>query len=140
MGKLHPANAGDNEAKELVRLCRTGRLYEIENWIKDGKSLDTAAPTNGRRQRTLLEIAVETGFHSLVELIAKHEATQSAKSAALSEAVSSRRLDLVELLLANGAEIRSIPLTCLRFCTNPSERVYITARGCRTGLGVTSGL
>ena len=27
------------------------------------------------------------------------------------------------------------PLTCPRFCTTASERVYITARGCETGLG-----
>ena len=28
-----------NEAKELVQLCRAGKLYEIERWINDGKSL-----------------------------------------------------------------------------------------------------
>jgi hypothetical protein len=68
MGNTHPANAGDSEAEELVRLCRTGKLYELEKWIKDGKSLEIAATTKVRRQRALLEIAVETGFHSLVEL------------------------------------------------------------------------
>lgn len=46
----------------------------------------------------------------MVELIAKHETDQSAKGAALADAVSSRRLDLVELLLANGADIKSVPL------------------------------
>jgi hypothetical protein len=38
-----------------------------------------------------------------VELIAKHEVSQSAKDVALFAALSSRRLDLVELLLAGGA-------------------------------------
>lgn len=76
MGKTNPPHAEDNEAKELVRLCRAGRLYEIERWINDGKSLEIPATTNRGRQRSLLENAVETGFHSLVELIAKHEAIQ----------------------------------------------------------------
>jgi hypothetical protein len=120
MGRTHPANAGDNEARELVRLCRAGRLYEIEKWINDGKSLEIAAPTKGRRQRTLLEIAVETGFHSVVELTAKHEASEAARKAALSEAVSSRRLDLVELLLANGADIRSVPLVDVLLTWEPT--------------------
>jgi hypothetical protein len=111
MNKTDQPNPMDNEAKELVRLCRAGRLYEIERWIKAGKSLDIPARAKRARQRSLLEIAVETGFHSLVELIAKHEESQSAKDAALGDAVSSRRMDLVELLLANGANIKSIPLT-----------------------------
>jgi hypothetical protein len=28
-----------DEAKELIRLCETGRLYEVEVWIAAGKSL-----------------------------------------------------------------------------------------------------
>src|SRR5271156_6726113 len=97
-----------NDAKELLGLCRAGRLYEIEKWIADGKSLDISEAIKRGRQRSLLEIAVETGFHSLVELIAKHETSQSAKAAALGDAVSSRRLDLVELLLAYGTDIKAV--------------------------------
>src|ERR1700722_20404233 len=103
-------NAVANDAKELVRLCRAGRLYEIEQWIADGRSLDISEAIKHGRQRSLLEIAVEVGFHSLVELIAKHETGQSAKDAALGDAVSSRRLDLVDLLLDNGADIKAVPL------------------------------
>ena len=57
-------------------------------------------------------MAVETGFHSLVELIAKHDTSQSSEDAALADAVSSRRLDLVELLLANGADIKKVCSSC----------------------------
>jgi hypothetical protein len=99
-----------NDAKMLLGLCRAGRLYEIEKWIEGGKSLDISEATKRGRQKSPLEVAVETGFHSLVELIAKHETSQSAKAAALGDAVSSRRLDLVELLLANGTDIKSVPL------------------------------
>jgi len=40
MGETDPPNTVDNEAKELVRLGRAGRLHEIEKWVNDGKSLD----------------------------------------------------------------------------------------------------
>ena len=89
MGETNSPNAAGNEAKELVRLCRAGRLYEIERWIHDGKSLEIPATAKRGRQRSLLEIADETGFHSLVELIAKQGVNQSAKDAALADAVSS---------------------------------------------------
>jgi hypothetical protein len=69
-----------NDAKELLGLCRAGRLYEIEKWIADGKSLDISQATKRGRQRSRLEIAIETGFHSLVELIAKHETPNQRKT------------------------------------------------------------
>jgi hypothetical protein len=96
----------NEEAKELLTLCRTGRLYDIEKWIADGKSLQIPSV----RKKTLLQIVVDIGFHSLVELIAKHERSQSSTTAALAGAVSLRRLDLVELLLRNGADIKSLSL------------------------------
>jgi hypothetical protein len=97
-----------SEAKELLTLCRIGRLYDIEKWIAEGKPLEIPVSRNARK-KTLLEVAVETGFHSLVELIAKHDSSQPSKNAALETAVSQSRLDLIELLVANGAEITSVP-------------------------------
>jgi len=93
------------ELKELVRLCRSGRLYDVERWIATGKSFEGIV---GKRD-ALLQVAVETGFHSLVELIAKHERSQTSKDAALADAVSLKRLDFIELLVENGARIDSIP-------------------------------
>jgi hypothetical protein len=100
-----------SDAKELIALCRAGRLYEIEKWVSDGKSLDISEAIKRGRQKSLLEIAVDVGFHSLVELIAKHETRQAVIDAALGPAVSSRRLDLIELLLANNAQHQVCP-TC----------------------------
>jgi hypothetical protein len=108
-----------NAAKVLVALCRAGQLYEIEKWIAECKPLDISDAIRHGRQRSLLEIAVETGFHSLVELIAKHETSQTAKAAALGDAVSSRRLDLVELLLANGIDIKAVPLADVLLAWEP---------------------
>src|ERR1700736_3960777 len=104
MQKVAPTTTSE-DAKELVRLCRTGRLYDVQKWIAKAKSLEVSA----LRKKTLPQIAVETGFHSLVELIAKDEGDQASKSAALSDAIALRRLDFVELLGENGAEITSVP-------------------------------
>jgi hypothetical protein len=98
-----------DDAKEIVRLCLTGQLYDVEKWIAAGKPLDVPVAKN-RKSKTLLQIAVETGFHSLVELIAKNETNRASKNAALADSVSLRRLDFVELLVENGAEITSVPL------------------------------
>jgi hypothetical protein len=76
--------SGHEDAKHLVKLCRTGRLYELEKWIAAGRSFEVPSAKFG----TLLQVAVEAGFHSLIELIAKHENDQSSKNAALGTRVS----------------------------------------------------
>lgn len=73
-------------AKELLKLCRAGRLYEIQEWIANGRTISVAATF----KKAPLEIAVESGFHSLVRLLAFHETSQAAKHAALARAVECR--------------------------------------------------
>ena len=92
------------DGKFLLQLCRTGRLYEIAEWIASGKSLRLPAPN----KKSVLAVALETGFYSLVELIARNESEQTTKDAALRLAVDRRRLDFVELLLAHGANLKSV--------------------------------
>jgi hypothetical protein len=53
MGKTHPPISEDDQAKELVRLCRAGRLYEIEKWANDGKSLEISSAIKRGRKRSL---------------------------------------------------------------------------------------
>jgi hypothetical protein len=96
---------GNDERKELVRLCRAGRLYELEEWISDGKPLDISSSTKRGRQKSLLEIAVDVGFHSLVELIAKHEPSQSSKLEQLNKSVDDReRAERLRRFIAAYAE------------------------------------
>ena len=45
-----------DESKVLLSLCRTGRLYEIEDWIKAGKPLSVDA------RKAPLEVAIDTAF------------------------------------------------------------------------------
>lgn len=118
------AVATSEDTKELVNLCRAGRLYEIEKWIAGGKPLDVPA-----KYRSLLRVALQTGFHSLIELIAKHEKNQSWKNAALADAVSLRRLDFIQLLVENGAEVKSVPLSDVLLEWNPHIFRFFLERG-----------
>lgn len=91
-------------------------------------SLDISAATRRGRQLSLLEITVETGFHSLVELIARHDSSQSSKDAARADATRARRLGLVELLLANGADIKSFPLADVLLTWEPKTIRFFPAK------------
>jgi hypothetical protein len=93
------------EAKDLLQLCKAGKLFDVQNWIASGKSISVPDAL----RTTPLKVAVVTGFHSLVELLASHEPNQELKNQALLDAVSLKRLDLIELLVAHGAKVRSIP-------------------------------
>ena len=72
------------DAKHLLRLCKSGRLFDVQNWIDGGKSL--AVPANVRGAP--LEVALDTGFHSLVELLLRSESNQDLKNRALRRSVS----------------------------------------------------
>jgi ankyrin repeat protein len=96
----------NDDARELLQLCKAGRLFDVQKWIASGKSIRVPDALKS----TPLKIAVNTGFHSLVELIACHETNQQLKNQALLDAVSLKRLDLIELLVSLGAKVSSIPL------------------------------
>lgn len=113
------------DGKELLRLCRAGRLYEIEKWIAAGKPLDLPVT----KHKTLLQVAVETEFHSLIELIARHETVQASKNAALEDAVSIRRLDFAELLVENGAQIAAVPFADVLLTWEPNLIRFFLDRG-----------
>src|SRR4030042_5967146 len=59
------------ELQPLHRMCREGRVYDVEQWIKDGKPLQLAPGANekGRRLITAMQIALESGQHSLTLLL-----------------------------------------------------------------------
>ncbi len=113
------------EGKALLELCRTGRLYEVEEWIASGKSLQVPVDY----KKTVLEVALETGFHSLVELIAEHETDQATKNAALWNAVARKRMDFVQLLLAHGADLKLVPFAEVLSSWDPKMIRFFLAEG-----------
>jgi len=113
------------EAKELLKLCKSGRLFEVQAWIASGKSLRVPAEV----KTTPVRIALETGFHSLVELLLRNEPDQNAKNLALRHAVSRQREDFVEILVSNGAEVSSIPFIEVLRAWKPAIIHYFLDRG-----------
>jgi hypothetical protein len=93
------------DAKTLLALCGSGRLYAIEAWVQAGRSLQVPRAL----RKTPLDVAITTGFHSLIELLLRHAPSQQAKNDALHRAVQRRRPDVIELAVTYGAEIASVP-------------------------------
>jgi hypothetical protein len=106
----------EDATKQLLDLCRTGKLYEIERWIDAGRSLRTPS----KPKKTPLEVAVELGFHSLVELLARNGTDVAVKNKALSLAIEKKRFDLVQVLVGHGAEIKAVSLVDVFLTWEPS--------------------
>src|SRR6202162_2175563 len=111
-----PSALTSEEAKLLVSLCYHGKLYEIEKWICSGKSLHVPPEC----KRPPLQIALDQGFHSLVELLARSDIGQKAKNEALADAVSKRHLEFVQLLFRHGAEISTVPFSHVLLSWDPT--------------------
>src|SRR6267378_1500684 len=94
----------ETDAKNLLRLCKQGRLFEVQNWIAEARSI--RVPPSLRT--TPLKVALGTGFHSLVELLAANEPSQEVKNECLRHAVFLKRLEFIELLVEHGADTDSI--------------------------------
>jgi ankyrin repeat protein len=107
---------GDLQSKELLALCRAGKLYEIEEWIDAEKTIRVLP----KFKKTPLEVAVEAGFHSLARLLVSHELCQSVKDAALAHAVESRQREIVELLLQHGADVKGVPFSDVLLTWDPA--------------------
>jgi ankyrin repeat protein len=113
------------DAKELVRLCRAGRLYEVEAWIRAGRPL-----TVPREVRTTpLDVALGTGFHSLIELLLRHEESQEVKNGVLSHAVFLHNPAVVELAIANGADVTSASFLDVLLTGHRALVLYFLERG-----------
>src|ERR1051326_5398343 len=92
------------EAKQLKDLCRGGRLYEVEAWIRQGKPVN-APPTE---RKSPLLIAVEKGFYSLVELLLRNGTDPNANGKILPAAVMRGDIDITRLLFDNGIDPCSV--------------------------------
>ena len=66
------------DAKTLLALCASGRLYAVEAWIGSGRSLQVPRAL----RKTPLQFAFATGFHSLIELLLRHAPNQQTKNEA----------------------------------------------------------
>lgn len=113
---VHPQSAerplahSPEDIRALHQMCRDGRLYDVERWIAEGKPLQLASDAipKGIRLKTALQIALETGQHSLAFLLlSSGYRLELERVAPLDLALRGRRWDLVDLLLEWGADLKS---------------------------------
>lgn len=103
--------ASYEEIKPLIGLCRAGRLFEVQNWISEGKPVSLPPPENMKRAKASpLQVALELGFYSLAQLLLENGASLDESHYLLSYALHKRRLDFVELLLKHGADMHCVPM------------------------------
>lgn len=102
-----------DELEPLIALCRGGRLFEVQEWIRQGKPV--AMPEGSRARsgkRDPLRMAMDTGFYSLVQVLLEAGApTREGSYDALDHAVDLRRADLAALLIEHGADVDQV---CMR--------------------------
>jgi hypothetical protein len=99
------------DLRPLHQLCRDGRLYEVERWIAEGQPLQLApeAIHKSARPKTALEIALDTGQHSLVSALLKSKYRLALERyRPLDLALQKRRWDLFDLLLEAGGDLKSV--------------------------------
>jgi len=115
----------ETDAKNFLRLCKQGRLFEVQNWIAEGKSI--RVPPSLRTNP--LRVALGAGFHSLVELLAANEPSQEIKDECLGHAVFLKRLDFIELLIEHGAATNSVTLIEVLHICEPAIIRFFLDRG-----------
>lgn len=100
------------EIVPLIELCKAGKLFEVQEWISAGKPLNPPPPASKKaRKRSPLQVTIDLGFHSLVQLLLQGgAAVDEPRYSPLAHALHKRRLDLVELLVNHGADIHSVTM------------------------------
>src|SRR5437899_2154272 len=79
-----------DDLKELCSLCRAGKLFAVQEWIRAGKRHQLP---EGNFTTSPLRVSIERGFHSLVEVLLQGGASEEERVEALSIAVGHRNLD-----------------------------------------------
>jgi len=126
-----------DELKPLIRLVRTGRVFDVQEWIAQGKPVNPPPPEpKKQRRKGPLEFAVEAGFHSMVEVLLKAGANVKEPGPnewsgfnALESALKLKRLDLVKLLVAHGADVRDVSMFCAFETWEPAIMRFFLKKG-----------
>lgn len=116
-----------DELAELLRLCREGRLYDVERWIANRAPLQVANPTGAARRWSPMGVALERRDHALTLLLLCNGYDPDLDAQPhLTCALESGREDLVHLLLTWGADPRHVDLDALMDTHNSAlfERFY----------------
>lgn len=107
VGCNRPAAQDVDELAELIQLCSSGRIYEVEVWIRSAKPIHANAyrGRGNRRIHSPLEVALETNQYDLaLLLLANGFPLDSGDESLLDCALRDRKTEFFDLLLAWGAD------------------------------------
>lgn len=117
------------EIAPLIEMCKTGKLFEVQRLIADGKPVNPP-DEKPKRRKTPLQIALDTGFHSLVQLLLESGAIiEEAGYNPLRDVLWKRRFDLVQLLVEHGVPIDSVDMGTVFETWDPRIITYFIERG-----------
>src|SRR5262245_17335966 len=122
--------APNEPAVEFCRLCREGRLFEAEAWLRAGK------PSQYEHKNvrcTPLGIAIDRNFHSLVEVLLRGGFKPEPKH--LWMAVRRGRIGIVELMLQGGGDLRWLDFRQVVYWPHPDLLRLLIQRGADTQTG-----
>jgi hypothetical protein len=95
------------ELEDLIVLIKTGQLFAVQQWLATHR-LQHSPHGEGKGHCPLLE-AVESGFHSMVEVLVKAGGwPQEQLNAAFDVATTNRRSDIAALLRQSGATMEGM--------------------------------
>jgi len=93
------------DLRQLCSLCRAGKLFAVQDWIKAGQRFRLP---DGHFTTSPLGTSVQSGFHSLVEVLLKAGVSSQEANEALALALTDRNLDLAQLLIQYGADVNAV--------------------------------
>jgi hypothetical protein len=130
------------EIVPLIVLCKAGRLFEVQEWISAGMPVNPPPPAEKKaRKKSPLQVAIEAGFHSLVQLLLQGGAAiEEPRYSPLAHALEKHRLDLVELLVNHGADIHSVTMEEVLGTWNNDIVEFFIAKGADMETGNPLGL
>ena len=123
LSQPHPTLA---DLKELSELCRAGKLFAVQDWLDQGRPYLLAERVRGRGP---FDIALDTGFHSLVEVFLKAGIPEDLKNSALRSSVFAGRLELAKLLVMYGADPHAVPVDEIFDSRNPALMRWMITLG-----------
>jgi len=121
-----------NALAPLVELCKAGHLFEVQEWIAAGQPVNPPPiPPKGNLAKSPLEISIERGFHSLVQVLLEGGAAQEpiGYDSPMNRALRARRFDIVQLLVENGFDPHTVDMREVFASWDPQIMAYFIERG-----------
>ena len=120
------------EIEPLRELCRAGKLFDVQTWIAAGKPVNPLKPPpKGNRRHTPMQLTIEAGFHSLVQVLleAGAEIEVDHRYSSLHHALWNHKPDIARLLVEHGADVKSVEMSSVFHTWQSRLIMFFVERG-----------